>query len=616
MRYLIVVSVFVVACSGASPVDVGADASIRDRGHTDVDDFDGGDFDVGAFGDVGDGGLADADAADTQPAGTWRSSLFPADWRPLHSGGITNTDGLYLPDFSSAGWHRGEHRPPVGQGAPRVVVSASLGDGTTDATSDIQAAIDTVCGEGGGVVLLPTGTYRIRLPTPTASAALEIRCSGLVLRGEGPSRTRLLFDDPTRARQTAVIRARGAGTIRDGANPRTMLTVAAIPTSRTVEVASAAGFAVGQVVVVRSMNTPRFRIEHRMDEATSELSGLWPDSRFWGLAYPRRIERIDGLRVTLDGPIHYPLRTEDGAVLQSLASFINEVGLESFAIGMVENRTSPQRLEPGSDNDYTIEGTTGYEVHSSRIVELDAVYDAWIHDVDTFQPEGNTTGAHVLSNGFLLEEGAFRVTVSDCDLAWPQYRGGGGNGYLLHLQGHDALIVDSTASMARHGFTINHSGSGNVLLRATLSRNRFSDDAHRFLANANLFDGTTLDDAWLQAVNRGVTSSGAGFTATQHVYWRTRVVTNHARADGCAVESAQWGNGYLIGSSSATGEMARLCPTSFSNSTWASLDLGDPQDFVEGEGEGATLWPISLYAAQLAERCTREGLECTSSWSP
>ncbi|WP_236607782.1 hypothetical protein [Sandaracinus amylolyticus] len=172
------------------------------------------------------------------------------------------------------------------------------------------------------------------------------------------------------------------------------------------------------------------------------------------------------------------------------------------------------------------------------------------------------------------------------------------------------LIVDSSAEHARHGFIVNQAASGNVLLRARVIDSRYSDDAHRFLANANLYDGVELDRGWLQAVNRGTTSTGAGFTATQHVFWRTRVIANHASSDGCAVESAQWGLGYLIGSSAADGADARLCPESFSNRTWAALDQGDPEDFVEGEGMGETLHPVSLFAEQLALRCAREGREC------
>ena len=113
-------------------------------------------------------------------------------------------------------------------------------------------------------------------------------------------------------------------------------------------------------------------------------------------------------------------------------------------------------------------------------------------------------------------------------------------------------------------------------------------------------------------MHRGTTSTGAGFTGSQHVFWNTHVIANHATARGCAVESAQWGNGYLIGSRAEAGATATLCPSSYSNGYWASLDQGAPTDTAEGEGMGDTLYPPSLYAAQLARRCAASGLTCPS----
>jgi hypothetical protein len=139
---------------------------------------------------------------------------------------------------------------------------------------------------------------------------------------------------------------------------------------------------------------------------------------------------------------------------------------------------------------------------------------------------------------------------------------------------------------------------------------RLSDDAHRFLSQANLYDSLELDRAWLQAVNRGSTSSGAGFTATSHVFWNTHVIQNHTSAKGCAIETAQWSWGYVIGTRAETGQSANICTATVTNSTWAALDQGDPVDFTEGEGEGATLYPPSLYDAQRARRCAAEGIAC------
>ena len=73
-----------------------------------------------------------------------------------------------------------------------------------------------------------------------------------------------------------------------------------------------------------------------------------------------------------------------------------------------------------------------------------------------------------------------------------QYRGGGGNGYMYTVHGGENLFVDSTATGARHGFSINDAAAGNVFRDVRVNDGRYSDDSHRFLAHANLYDRVVL----------------------------------------------------------------------------------------------------------------------------
>lgn len=540
------------------------------------------------------------DAAPTGP----RSRYFPEGWRPLHAGGTADAMGRALPDFSYAGYHLGAEPPPCGAGRVVATVPASNGDGRTNATRAIQSAIDAACTMGGGVVSIPAGTYRITFPeaSPSTNPAITVGCRNLVLRGAGKSATRLWLDDPTNARDRAVIRFRGGGSLYDNASTRTYALAAdTTGPSATLELASVAGLTVGTYIAVRQDNTDAFRTAHRM-------SSFWPASGFPGIAYGRRITAITGTRVTLDAPAHYPLQRANNARVYAAGALIDEVGIESLSLGMTANTTSAIS-EPASDGAYSgPAGTAAYQVHASRALEFDRTRDGWVCDVGSFAPTGNPATVHLLSLGISLSQHTFRITVRDTDLANPQYRGDGGNGYLYVFHGNDALVHDSSATRARHGCIVNNSSSGMVFLRDTVDSSRYSDDSHRFLAHANLYDNVTLRGGWLQAVNRGSTSGGAGVTATQHVFWNTRVAQNHASARGCAVESAQWGYGYLLGSTATSGSTARLCPMSYSNSEWAALDQGAPTDVTESEG--TALFPASLYEAQLALRCAREGIPC------
>ena len=550
------------------------------------------------------------------PPGTWRSALFPRDWIPADQESKRDPPQRFLPDFSYAGWHRGEQRPPYGAGIPTVVVDATVGDAATDATPAIQHAVDRACAARADAaalrtVRIPEGTYRLRVPA-TSRSILSVRCSRLVIRGDGPNRTRLLVDDPTRMRGVTAILVRGIGEFYDDGRARLIERDIEGPIS-SVSLRTSADLEQGDWVVVHGDNTEALREEHRMAATATET--FWSPSRFPGFSFVRRVRETDGSTVRLDSPVPYRLRVRDRARLQTLSlGFLHDVGIESLSIGMVESM-GQHRPEPNSDEDYRDDAnpnTVGYQAEGSIAVQFSRVVDGWLYDVDSFQPDANTSGAHYLSNGVLLHEYSARITVEKCDWGRPQYRGEGGNGYAFQLRGGESLVIDSTATEDRHGFTINFAASGNVIRRSRSTNTRLGNETHRFLAIANLYDQMTLDRSWLQSINRGRSSGGAGFTGTQNVFWNTDGTAPHPLLEGCLVESAQFGWGYLIGSSSASGVPHRLCPTvTYPSTYYAGLDPGDPADYVEGEGLGATLHPASLHAEQLLRRCIREGISCT-----
>lgn len=564
----------------------------------------------------------DATARDVPPADAppdaWRSALFPDDWRPLHAGGRADGMGRVLHDVSTAGYHRGDDPPPYGRGAVVRTVDAALGNGTADARAAIQSALDGACMDataGLRVVLLPAGTFRLRFPTPSPATdpALRIACGNLVLRGAGPSRTRLFLDDPTNARQRAMVLVRGGG-LGVWSGGATSALARDLPAGSTeVPLSSVTGFNRGDLIAVRTELTDAFRADHRMN-LTDMGEVIWPPSTNNGLLYPRRVVAADPARgtLTLDAPTRHPMKTRDNARAFHPTGFIREVGIEDLAFGMREHPTSaagsPGPLGDGADNGYTMTGTAAYAVHASAGLRLDGVTDAWIHNVETYAPTGNSSGAHVLSNAMFITPGSHRITVANCRYQRPQYRGGGGNGYLFWNQGSDNLAVDIKGINGRHNLIMAALAcSGNVWLRARSTNGRYADDSHAGLAQANLYDNVTLDRAWLQAVNRGATSSGAGFTATATVFWNTRVVALHPATrsgpypNGAAIETAQFAWGYAV----ATQGAGAVATRSYTNGYWSTLDPGAPTDWVEGEGRGATLFPPSLYEEQRRRRWLR-----------
>ena len=91
-----------------------------------------------------------------------------------------------LPDFSFAGYHRGEQALPNVPPGVSVKDFGAKGDGVTDDTQAFLAAIAKV---ERGAIEVPAGRYRI-------TGLLEITRSGVVLRGAGPDKTVLVCPKP------------------------------------------------------------------------------------------------------------------------------------------------------------------------------------------------------------------------------------------------------------------------------------------------------------------------------------------------------------------------------------------------------------------------------------
>jgi pectate lyase-like protein len=519
---------------------------------------------------------------------TWRSTLYPASWTPPVATPFVRE---MIQDFSYAGYHRGEAPiPDVSGPVFNVLDHGADSTGTRDSTGSIQQAIDAAQSAGGGVVHLPAGTYRIR-PPDRAGEALHIRASNIVLRGDGPGRT-FLFNDEAVMRAKAVIRVASsdAGDWGTSAAIPTAITTDLLTPTREIPVATVAGFAVGEWIVLRADATPAFIIEHRMspqwDGDTAALEGTM---------FYREITGIDPARgvVVVDTPIRYQLKVRDGARVYPTVAHIAEVGLEHFSIG--------ERQHPGStlgEEDYLVPGTAAYDVHGASLISMSRTRNSWIRDVYSYRPGVNGGDFHMVSNGIHIGHSRL-ITIEGCDLARPQYRGGGGNGYMYSLHGQETLVKDSVSRYSRHGFVfLNMQASGNVLLRPFSQYSGFGSegrgsDHHEHLSQSNLVDGATVDRDSFEARYR---ASGAvvehGITAVQSVFWNTRGLAYYPGID-YVVHSQQFGYGYVIGTQGfATGVKV----------TGIHPEKTDPVDHVEGVGQGQTLAPASLYEDQLARR--------------
>jgi polygalacturonase len=91
----------------------------------------------------------------------WESALFGPGWDATPA--LSFESDKILQDFSYAGYRRGE--VPLPDKPPGKTFDATWfgadPSGTKDSTEAIQQALDAAVAAGGGIVLLPAGTYRL-----------------------------------------------------------------------------------------------------------------------------------------------------------------------------------------------------------------------------------------------------------------------------------------------------------------------------------------------------------------------------------------------------------------------------------------------------------------------
>ncbi|MDR6879826.1 S-layer homology domain-containing protein [Bacillus sp. 3255] len=524
-----------------------------------------------------------------------RSRLYPADWYP----GFKDGKGRFLHDFSYAGYRLGEASLPDTDAAAGIDVTKApyLADstGAADATAAIQAAINSAAAAGGGIVYLPEGTYQVN-PQEGKDFSLNIAGSGVVLKGAGMNRT-FVYNAAENMKQKDIIRV-GDGDWKKTSVATKLSKSVAEPTV-LLPVADASGFAVGDYVLIAFDTTLDFLNELGMQNKwASRLGKVEP-------LFYRQIVGVDTLNrtLTLDIPTRYALKQRDNITITKTEPPISEVGIEDFSIANVQNHNSGL-----GEDDYKVVGTAGYETDNAKVINMIAVANSWVRNVNTYKPAGNST-YHILSKGIILDR-TKNVTVDNVTMQYPQYRGANGNGYLYQFIGNDNLITNSKAIAARHSFTYaNFSSNGNVLHNVYSENSSLMTDFHMYLSMANLIDNMTLNGDGISAITRDYGSSATnrhGVVTTESVFWNTTGQAAHSSKNGIIIESEQFGNGYIIGTKGAvTGVNVNIVGSIPDTNT-------KPFDMAEGVGEGARLVPQSLYADQFERRSSGKELALQS----
>jgi hypothetical protein len=447
----------------------------------------------------------------------------------------TDAAGDTIPDFSRAGYGGG------GVTLPFVPAQAQVAPVAGDDGANIQAALDAVgalppdaSGFRGAVQLAP-GTYEI-------AGQLLINKSGVVLRGSGNSTAGTVLE-ATGAATRWLIRVGGTGRRTEDPGTRVAITDAYVPVgSRTFSVADAAGYTVGDRVIVERGANQEWIDTLGMDSCltvgtehdTSDVNGSTclnpepPDSsRAWApesyvFHYERRIVALSGNTVTVSEPmvIAIDARWGGGSMWKyTYADRIEGCGVEDLY----------------ANSDFTAPDD---ERHAYGLVNLVNVENAWVR---------NVSAVHFYHGVALAGAGAAFVTVADSTALDPVAASAGGRMYPFHLDDAQmTLVVRAFSRGARHDFVTGSAVPGpNVFLDGDAVASKSEMGPHHRFATGTLWDDLTHSSAsgasYQGVVNRGNSGSGHGWAGAQQVFWNNvadqirvfRPPTAHNWAFGC-----------------------------------------------------------------------------------
>ena len=237
-----------------------------------------------------------------------------------------------LPDFSYAGYGRGERDIPELPAGVSVRDFGAKGDGQSDDTKAFQKALKEVA---SGAIEIPPGRYVI-------TGFLEIQRSGVLLRGAGPGKSVLYFPQPlntikpnwgatTSGRKTSNYSWSGGYiTVRGHIRSRVLTSVAEQATrgSRVITVADGTSLQAGQEIEVFQRDLPNNSLAIQLYS-----SDAGPVDKLKGRAQTSLITRIvsvNGNEITLERALRCDLGLPWLPQIRSFEPSVTECGVEGI----------------------------------------------------------------------------------------------------------------------------------------------------------------------------------------------------------------------------------------------------------------------------------------------
>lgn len=438
---------------------------------------------------------------ETSRAGAGLAGGAKASVNPLRTSKLWGVNGELwspesrLPDFSLAGYRRGEEPYRVPKESVSVKDFGAVGDGRTDDTAAFRRALEAGSGK---LIVVPPGRYVL-------TDILRMRASNTVLRGAGPGRTVLIFAKPGIEIEPRISKTDGGEATTNwswagglivvgGPMPRSEGTVKVVGEAKRGQkqlALEANSFRPGEeVMLALHDDDEKSLVKYLYCDQTGDISGL----NRWRVVQVFRVAGVKGNTMALDRPLRFDVRPGWRPTVERFRPSVTDVGIESLSFEF------PLRRYEGHFN----------EVGFNPVEIARGAAHCWLRDIVVRNAD---SGPYVFGSFCTVEK--IRLQADADRLSKQGYSGHHG----ISLQGNDLLCRDfSIETRFIHDLTVQSS------IGCVFARGKAVDlcmDHHRWASYENLFTdidagkGTRLF-ASSGGGNRG-NHSGAGAT-----FWNIR----------------------------------------------------------------------------------------------
>lgn len=434
----------------------------------------------------------------------------------------------------------------------RMTVCATVKpSGGTDDTPNIQAAINSC--SAGQVVSLTAGTFTIN-----EGSTIQLN-KAVTLRGAGPTATFLNRTNGAQlgsyfpgTHQSELIRISGSS----ASGSTVALTADAARGSYSVQVSSAAGYSVGEIVLLDEASGAGWQTDR-----SGQGQQIWasPDYRVvWNIHNPgiggddccigqtgtifdyfqvhtdhptnemHQISAISGNSITFDSPVTISYRVSHGAQLTPMLTGPTNAGVEELAVkggdnGNIRFEGAAYAWAKDIDSSYWL--NEGFAINSSVRVQLEGIY---IHDAVWPVPGG---GGYAISFAFGSSEDLIENSISVRANKVMVARASG-TGSVIAYNYMDQGFISGSDSWVEIGLNGSHLvGGHHMLFEGNWGFNADSDQTHgnaiyhTFFRNwltgyrqalTDYLNNTSIDDINNKPGGNGPLRAGA---AHAYAYW-------------------------------------------------------------------------------------------------